>query len=132
MTIQDMLSTGVGVLLVLKVEELVGNMDLTCWRNRTTPIAAFGDGFYDARKRRHVSNSDLSRHQVWSNGTDIVLNGKAPQHAPFRLLLVSSKILRFRRIFLKCDNEPSAKSFHDAVIHACVGVEVIPQGPPEG
>ena len=38
----------------------------------------------------------------------------------------------FRRITLKCDNEPSMKSLQDAVIHACVGVEVIPQGPPEG
>ena len=29
-------------------------------------------------------------------------------------------------------NDPSAKALQDAVIHACVGVEVIPQGPPEG
>ena len=40
--------------------------------------------------------------------------------------------LRFHRIILKCDNEPSAKSLQDAVILACSGVEVIPQGPPEG
>ena len=33
---------------------------------------------------------------------------------------------------MKCDNEPSTKAVQDAVIHACVGVEVIPQGPPEG
>ena len=32
---------------------------------------------------------------------------------------------------LKCDNEPSTKSLQDAVIHACVGVEVIAQGPLE-
>ena len=38
------------------------------------------------------------------------------------------KDLRFRRFILKCDNEPSTKSFQDAVIQACVGVEVIPQG----
>ena len=61
-----------------------------------------------------------------------VVNGKVPQHTPFRFLLVSSKILRFRRIFLKFDYEPSTKSLQDAVIHACVGVEVIPQGPLEG
>ena len=42
------------------------------------------------------------------------------------------KDLGFRRIILKCDNEPSTKALQDAVIHACVGVEVIPQGPPEG
>ena len=33
---------------------------------------------------------------------------------------------------MKFDNEPSSKALQDAVIHACVGVEVIPQGPPEG
>ena len=33
---------------------------------------------------------------------------------------------------MKCDNEPSTKALQDAVIHACVRVEVIPQGPPEG
>ena len=33
---------------------------------------------------------------------------------------------------MKCDEEPSTEVLHDAVIHACIGVEVIPQGPPEG
>ena len=40
------------------------------------------------------------------------------------------KDLGFRRIILKCDNEPSTKALPDAVIHACVRVEVILQ--PEG
>ena len=38
----------------------------------------------------------------------------------------------FRRIILTCDDEPSTKTLQDAVIHACVGVEVIPQGLLEG
>ena len=38
------------------------------------------------------------------------------------------KDLDFRKIILKCDSEPSTKARQDAVIHACVGVEVIPQG----
>ena len=38
----------------------------------------------------------------------------------------------FHRIILNSDNEPNTKALQDAVIHACVGVEVIPQGPPEG
>ena len=42
------------------------------------------------------------------------------------------KDLGFRSIILKCDNEPTTKALQDAVIHACVGVEVIRQGPPEG
>ena len=42
------------------------------------------------------------------------------------------KDLGFRRIILKCDNEPSTKVLQDAVIQAGVGVQVIPRGPPEG
>ena len=42
------------------------------------------------------------------------------------------KDLGFRRIILRCDNEPSTKSLQDAVIQSCAGVEVIPQGPLEG
>ena len=60
------------------------------------------------------------------------MNAKVPQHTPFHFFLVSSKILVFAESFLKCDGEPSTKALRDAVIHACVGVEVIPQGPPEG
>ena len=33
---------------------------------------------------------------------------------------------------MKCGNEPSTNARQDAVIHACAGVEVIRQGPPEG
>ena len=39
-------------------------------RERTTPIVAFDYGFFsDTGKRRQVSNSDLPRQQVWSNGS---------------------------------------------------------------
>ena len=38
----------------------------------------------------------------------------------------------FSQNFLKCDNEPGTKALQDAVIQACVEVEVIPQGPTEG
>ena len=38
------------------------------------------------------------------------------------------KDLGFRKIILKCDSERSTNALQDAVIHACVGVEVIPQG----
>ena len=61
-----------------------------------------------------------------------VVNGKFPQHTPFQFLLVFIKSLGFRRIILKCDDEPSTKALQDAVIQVCVGVEVIPQGPLEG
>ena len=42
------------------------------------------------------------------------------------------KDLGFRRIILKCDNEPCTKALQDVVTHPCMGVEVIPQGPLEG
>ena len=60
------------------------------------------------------------------------MKGKVSQHAPFHFLLDSSKILVFAESFLKVDNEPSTKALQDAVIHACVGVDKIPQGPLEG
>ena len=61
-----------------------------------------------------------------------VVNGKVPQYTPLHFLLVLSKISFFRRINLKRDNDASTTALQDAVIHACVGVEVIPQGPTEG
>ena len=60
------------------------------------------------------------------------MNGKVPQHTPFHFLLVSFKDLGFRRVILKCVNELSTNALQDALIHACVGVEVILQGRPEG
>ena len=76
MKIQDMLSTGVGVLLVLKVEVLVVNIELNCWKQRRERTndsdRSFRLRFSDTGKRRHVSNSDLSRQQVWSNGSDML------------------------------------------------------------
>ena len=41
-------------------------------RERTTPIVAFECGFLTQAKRRHVSNSDLPRQQVWPNGSDML------------------------------------------------------------
>ena len=57
---------------------------------------------------------------------------KGPTAYSVSFLAVFIKDLRFRRIFVKCDHEPSTKSLRDAVIQAYAGMEVIPQGPPEG
>ena len=76
MKIQDMLSTGVGVRLVSKAEVLVDNIELNYWmkrkEERTTPIVAFDYGFLTQENADDVSNSDLSRLQVWSNGSDML------------------------------------------------------------
>ena len=61
-----------------------------------------------------------------------VVNGKGPTAYSISFLVGFIKDLGFRRIILKCDNESSTKALQDAVIPACTGVEVIPQGPPEG
>ena len=61
-----------------------------------------------------------------------VANGKVPQHTSISFLVRFIKDFGFRRIMLKCENEPSTKALQDAVIHACVGVGVILQGPLEG
>ena len=75
---------------------------------------------------RHVSNSDLQRQQVWSDGSDLLWTER------------SQSILHFiscgfhQRSLVFSDNEPSTKALQDAVIPACVGVEAIPQGQHEG
>ena len=59
--------------------------------------------FSDAGKRRHVSNSDLSRQQIWSNGSDSCqLKGRTAYSISFLVGFI--KDLGFRRIIWKCDN----------------------------
>ena len=99
MKIQDMLSTGVCVLLVSKAEggwethriELLEEEE----RERATPTVQFSD----TGKCRHFSNSDLSRQQGMVKRERHVVNQKVPQHTPFHFLLVSSKILVFAESF---------------------------------
>ena len=67
MKIQDML-TGVGVLLVLKVEVQENADTFPIWFVETAGMV---------KRERHV------------------VNGKVPQHTPFHFLVVSSKILVF-------------------------------------
>ena len=56
---------------------------------------------------------------------------KGPAAYSISFLVGFIKDLVFRMNILECGNEPSTKALQDAVIQACVGVEVIPQGPPE-
>ena len=52
------------VLLVSKAQELVDNIELN--------DCCFWLLFHDARKCGYVSGPDLSRQQVWSNGSDML------------------------------------------------------------
>ena len=134
MKIQDMLSTGVGVLLVSKVEVLVDNIELNCWkreRERSTPIVAFDYGFL-TRENADTFSIRICRDSRYGQTGTTCCERKGPTAYSISFLVGFVKDLGFRRIILKCDNETSTKELQDALIHACVGVEVIPQGPPEG
>ena len=105
--------------------------------------------FWKKRKVKGGPQSQLSITVFWQENADtfpilICRDGrygqtgatccerKGPTAYSISFLVGFIKDLGFRRIILKCDNEPSTKALQEAVIHACVGVEVIPQGPPEG
>ena len=63
MKIQDMLFTRVGVLLMSKVAR---------GKKKNNSDCSFRLRFLVAGRRRRVSNSDFSRQQVWSNGSDVM------------------------------------------------------------
>ena len=100
-------------------------------RERTTPIVAFDYGFLT------LENADtfpilICRDSRYGQTGATCCERKGPTAYSFSFLVGFIKDFGFRRIILKCHNEPSTKAPQDAVIHPCVGVEVIPQGPPEG
>ena len=66
--------------------------------------------FLDIWKRRHVSNSELSRQQVWSNGSDAFCGRKSPTSYSISFLVGFIKDLNLRRITPKCDNELNTKA----------------------
>ena len=130
-----MLSSGVGVPRVSMVEVSEDNIELNFWRKRkekrTTPIVAFGYGFLTQENADTFPNL-ICRDSRYGETGATCCERKGPTANSISFLVGFIKDLAFRRIILKCDNEPSAEALQDAVIHACVGVEVIPQGPPEG
>ena len=100
-------------------------------REKTTPIAAFGYGFL-TQENADTFPILTCRDSRYGQTGATCCERKGPTAYSISLLVGFIKDLGFRRIILKCDNEPSTKALQDAVIHACVGVEVIPQGPPKG
>ena len=98
-------------------------------RERTT--VAFEYGFLTQENADTLPNL-ICRDSRYGQTGATCCERKGPTTYSISLLVGFIKDLGFRRIILECDNEPSTKALQDAVIHACVGVEVIPQGPPEG
>ena len=113
-----MLSTGVGVLLVLKVEVLVdGQHRIELLeeeeRERTTPIVALD---YCFLTQENADTFPILICRDSRSGQE----GATCCERKGSFLIGFIKELGFCRIILKCDNEPSTKALRDAVIQACV------------
>ena len=99
-------------------------------RERTTAIVAV-DGFFMAQENADTFPTLVCRDSRFGQTGATCCERKGPTAYFISFFVGFIKDLGFRRIILKCDNEPSTTSLQDSVIHACAGVEVIPQGPPE-
>ena len=125
----------VGVLLVLKVEVLLDNIELTCWkkkeRERKPPTVAFDYGFL-TQENADTLPILICRDSTYGYSGATCCERKGPTAYSISFLVGFIKDMGFHRIIVKCDNEPSTKALQDAVIHACLEVEVIPEGPPQG
>ena len=100
-------------------------------RERTTPIVAFDYGFL-TQENADTFPILICRVSRYGQTGATCCERKGPTAYSISFLVGFIRDLSFRRIILKCDNEASTKALQDAVIHACLGLEVIPQGPPEG
>ena len=118
------------MLLVLKVEVLVDNIELNCWRKRKE-IVALDYGFL-TQENADTFPLLICRDSRYGQTGATCCERKGPIAYSISFLVGFIEDLDFHRIILKCDYEPSTQALQDAVIHACVGVEVIPQGPHEG
>ena len=132
MKMQDMLFTGVGVAACVEGRGVGGQHRIQPLeeeeRERTSPIAAVGYGFV-MQENADTIRILVCRDSRYGQTGATCCERKGPTAYSISFLVGFIKDLGFRRIILKCDDEPSTKALQDAVIHACVGVEVIPQGP---
>ena len=90
---------------------------------RSTPMVAFDRGF-STQENTDTLPILICRDSRYGQTGATCCERRSPTAYSISCLLGFIKDLFFRRIILKCDNESCTK--------ACVGVEVIPQGPREG
>ena len=100
-------------------------------RERTTPIVAFDCGFL-TQENADTFPILICRDCRYGQTGSTCCERKGPTAYSISFLVGFLRDLGFRRIILKCDNQPSTIALQYSVIHACVGVEVIPHGPLEG
>ena len=96
-------------------------------RERTIPIVAFDYGFL-TQENADTLPILICRDSRYGQMVASCCERKGPTAYSISFLVGFIKNLVFRRIILKCDNEPSTKALTDAVIHASAGVDVVPQG----
>ena len=90
-------------------------------RERTTPIVAF-DYVFLTQENADTFQILICRDSRYGQTGATCCERKGPTAYSISFLGGFIKDLGFRRIILKCDNEPSTNALEDAVIHACVGV----------
>ena len=110
MKIQDILSTGVGVLLVSKGRGVGGQHRIELLegeeRERTTPIVAFDYGFL-TRENADTFPILICRDSRHGQTGATCCERKGPTAFSISFLVDFIKDLDFRRIILKCENEPT-------------------------
>ena len=89
-------------------------------RERTTPIVAFDYGFL-TQEIADTLPILICREQVWSNGSDMLRTERSHSILHF----IFHQRSWFSKNHFEMRYEPSTKALQDAVIHACVGVEMI-------
>ena len=89
-------------------------------RENNNSDCSFRFRFLDTGKRRHVPIL-ICRDSRYRQTGATCCERKSPTAYSISFLVGFIKDLGFRRIILKCDNEPSTKALQDAVIHAMCG-----------
>ena len=108
-----------------------GQHELNCWKKRKEKERLrSGYGFLTQE------NADpfpilICRDNKYGRTGATCCERKSPTAYSISILVGFISDLGFRRISLNCDDEPSTEALQDEMIHACVGVEVVPQEPLE-
>ena len=119
----NMLSAEVGVPLVSKVVESVDNIEWNCWMTRRQKRRLPG---FTTQENADTFPNLICRDSRYGQTGPTCCERDGPTACSISFLVSFIEYFGFHRTILKCGNE------QDAVIHAFVEVEVVPQDPLEG